>query len=109
MEPDFKILIFIHLFHFVCIRLCIDYDNTKNDTSDKDNLYSQTFHLYFAALFFSLIIGFFIADGKFYFLIILNLIFYFNHGILRNFSNLLFLFLIGLKQLNWIFKCFSSI
>ena len=35
-------------------------------TSDKDNLYSQTLHLFLAALFFSSIIGLFVGDGKFY-------------------------------------------
>ena len=34
-------------------------------TSDKDNLYSQTLHLYLAAIFFSIIIGLITGDGKF--------------------------------------------
>ena len=65
-------------------------------TSDKDNLYSQVFHLYFAAIFFSLIIGAFTADGKFYDPNDIEFNFLLQPWNINNFSNLLFLFLIGI-------------
>ncbi len=66
MEPDFSNFDYYSTFPIIC---AFGYALTmiiQKITSDKDNLYSQTFHLFFAAIFFSIIIGIFTGDGKFY-------------------------------------------
>ena len=66
MDPDFKDFDYYSTFPIIC---AFGYALTmiiQKITSDKDNLYSQTFHLFFAAIFFSIIIGIFIGDGKLY-------------------------------------------
>ena len=66
MEPDFNNFDYYSTFPILC---AFGYALTmviQKITSDKDNLYSQTFHLFLAAIFFSTIIGFISGDGKFY-------------------------------------------
>tara|TARA_B100000029_G_scaffold498040_1_gene566344 strand:- start:644 stop:1648 length:1005 start_codon:yes stop_codon:yes gene_type:complete len=64
MEPDFNNFDIYSTFPVIC---AMGYALTmiiQKITSDKDNLYSQTFHLYFAAIFFSISIGLITGDGK---------------------------------------------
>ena len=66
MEPDFSNFNIFSTFPIFC---AIGYALTmiiQKITSEKDNLYSQTFHLFFAAIFFASIIGIVTGDGKFY-------------------------------------------
>tara|TARA_B100000965_G_C19471834_1_gene704465 strand:+ start:112 stop:1062 length:951 start_codon:yes stop_codon:yes gene_type:complete len=96
MEPDFNNFDIYSSFPILC---ALGYALTmiiQKVTSDKDNLYSQVFHLYFAAIFFSLIIGAFTADGKFYDPNNIEFNFLLQPWNINNFSNLLFLFLIGI-------------
>ena len=64
MEPDFENFDYYSTFPILC---AFGYALTmiiQKITSDKDSLYSQTFHLFMAAIFFSIIIGIFIGDGQ---------------------------------------------
>jgi len=66
MEPNFYNFDYYSTFPILC---AIGYALTmiiQKITSDKDNLYSQTFHLFIAAIIFSTIFGFIGGDGKFY-------------------------------------------
>ena len=66
MEPDFNNFDYFSTFPVLC---AFGYALTmiiQKITSDKDTLYSQTFHLFIAAIFFSIIIGFISGDGKLY-------------------------------------------
>ncbi len=66
MEPDFNDFNIYTTFPILC---AFGYATTMiihKITSDEDNLYSQTFHLYFAAVFFSIIIAIFTASGQYY-------------------------------------------
>ena len=66
MEPNYNDFDIYSTFPILC---AFGYALTmiiQKITSEKDNLYSQTFHLYFAAIIFSILIGVISADGKFY-------------------------------------------
>ena len=66
MEPNFDNFDIYSTFPILC---AFGYAITmiiQKITSDKDNLYSQTFHLYLAAILFSILLGIIIGDGKFY-------------------------------------------
>jgi len=66
MEPDFNNFDIYSTFPILC---ALGYALTmiiQKYTADKDNLFSQTFHLYFAAIIFSIFIGIFSGDGRFY-------------------------------------------
>ena len=65
MEPDFNNFNYYSTLPIIC---AFGYALTmiiQKITSDKDNLYSQTFHLFFAAIIFSLIIGLITGDGRY--------------------------------------------
>jgi len=96
MDPSFDNFDIYSIFPILC---ALGYSLTmiiQKITSEKDNLYSQTFHLYFAAMFFSIIIGFITGDGKFFDPINENSAFLLQPWQIENYSKLLILFLIGL-------------
>tara|TARA_Y100000590_G_C15257336_1_gene839836 strand:- start:171 stop:701 length:531 start_codon:yes stop_codon:yes gene_type:complete len=96
MEPNFNNFNIYSTFPILC---ALGYALTmiiQKITSDKDNLYSQTFHLYFAAVFFSIIIGIIAGDGKFYDSSNNNLIFLLRPWLINSFSMFGILLLIGL-------------
>ena len=57
MDPDFKDFNIYSLFPVICALAYASTMIIQKITSDKDNLFSQTYHLYFSALIFSIIIG----------------------------------------------------
>ena len=95
MEPSFINFNIYTTFPILC---ALGYALTmiiQKITSDKDNLFSQTFHLYFGALFFSIIFGIIAGDGKFYNLSNNNLVFLLQAWSISSFSVLTILILIG--------------
>ena len=96
MEPDFNNFDIYSTFPLLC---AFGYSLTmiiQKKTSDKDNLYSQTFHLYFFATFFSIIIGFFIASGDYYNPGDVNFAFLLRPWFIDSFQILFILIFIGL-------------
>ena len=95
MEPDFNNFDIYSTFPILC---AIGYALTmiiQKITSDKDNLYSQSFHLYIGALIFSTILGIVIGDGKYYNPSNPEFIFLFQAWSIKNFSMFFIFFLIG--------------
>ncbi len=96
MEPDFNNFDIYTTFPVLC---ALGYALTmiiQKATSDKDNLYSQTFHLYFFAMFFSIILGIIVGDGKFADSSNNNLYFLLQPWSIDSFSMLMILLLIGI-------------
>ena len=96
MEPDFENFDIYSTFPILC---ALGYALTmiiQKYTSEKDNLYSQTFHLYFAALIFSSLIGIITADGKYYNPINEQFYFLLSPWEIANYLMLINLLLIGL-------------
>ena len=96
MEPDFYNFDIFSTFPILCAAGYALTMIIQKMTSDKDNLYSQTFHLYFAALFFSFIIGIISGDGKFFDSSNDNLWFLLQPWQINNLNKLLILISIGL-------------
>tara|TARA_B100001123_G_scaffold439861_1_gene577599 strand:+ start:501 stop:1451 length:951 start_codon:yes stop_codon:yes gene_type:complete len=96
MEPDFNNFELYSTFPVLC---ALGYSVTimiQKITSDKDNLYSQTFHLYFFALFFSIILGAILGGGKFFNPSNNNLDFLLKPWSINSFSMFMILLLIGI-------------
>ncbi|PPR47956.1 MAG: Riboflavin transporter [Alphaproteobacteria bacterium MarineAlpha5_Bin9] len=96
MEPDFNNFDIYSTFPVIC---AFGYSLTmiiQKITSDKDNLYSQTFHLYLAAIIFSLIIFFILGDGKYYNPLEKDLIFLFIPWSINSYSTFAILIILGL-------------
>ncbi len=95
MEPDFKNFDIYSTFPILC---AIGYALTmiiQKITSNKDNLYSQAFHLYIGAIIFSIILGIFIGDGKYYNPSNQEFIFLFQAWSIKNYSTFFIFILIG--------------
>ena len=95
MEPSFINFNIYTTFPILC---ALGYALTmiiQKITADKDNLYSQTFHLYFGATFFSVLIGIISGDGKFFDPSNKNLIFLLQPWEIISFSMVVSLLSIG--------------
>jgi len=96
MEPDFNNFDYYSTFPILC---AIGYALTmiiQKYTSEKDSLYSQTFHLFFAAIFFSSIIGLIAGDGKFYDQSKIEYLFLLGEWSINSFSHIIIFFIIGI-------------
>ena len=97
MDPDFDNFNIYNTFPILC---ALGYSLTmiiQKITSDKDNLYSQTLHLYLSALIFSIILGLIINYGDFFDQSKNNeLMFLLQAWSINNISNLIILLFIGI-------------
>jgi len=65
MNPEFNNLNLYTLFPLLTALSYATLIIIQHKTADKDNLFAQTFHLFFAAILLSLIAGIFFGNGKF--------------------------------------------